>query len=87
MKLKQQDVSSEVLVTAIDVKYNFTEKIDANQEKMLNTVTEPLEGDWKLNISKAIFSKPRRTTRVKIMGISKLKERMVGDYRHNSNFD
>ena len=27
VKLKQQDVSSEVLVTAIDVKCNFTEQI------------------------------------------------------------
>ena len=35
VKLKQQEVSSEVLVTAIDVKCNFTEQINANQGKML----------------------------------------------------
>ena len=34
VKLKQQEVSSEVLVTAIDVKCNFTEQINANQGKM-----------------------------------------------------
>ena len=44
VKLKQQEVSSEVLVTAIDVKCNFTEQINANQRKMLNIVTELLEG-------------------------------------------
>ena len=54
-----------MLVTAIDVKYNLNEKINANQGKMLNTVTELLEGDWRLDILKAIFSKPSRTTRVK----------------------
>ena len=38
---------------------------------MLNIVTELLEGDWNLDISKAFFSKPfSRTTRVKILGIS-----------------
>ena len=36
VKLKQQKVFSEVLVTAIDVKFNFTEQINANQGKMLN---------------------------------------------------
>ena len=44
VKLKQQEVSSEVLVTAIDVKCSFTEQINANQGKMLNIVTELLEG-------------------------------------------
>ena len=44
MKQKQQDVSSEVLVTAIDVKCNFTSQMNANQWKMLNIVTELLEG-------------------------------------------
>ena len=29
VKLKQQEVSSEVLITAIDVKCNFTEQINA----------------------------------------------------------
>ena len=71
MKSKQQDVSSEVLVTAIDVKYNLTEKINTNQGKMLNTVTALLGGDWTLDISKVIFSKPSRTTRVKFFGVSK----------------
>ena len=62
VKLKQQEVSSEVLVTAIDVKCNFTEQINANQGKMLNIVTELLEGDWKLDTSKDFFSKTSRTT-------------------------
>ena len=31
VKLKQQEVSEEVIVTAIDVKCNFTEQINANQ--------------------------------------------------------
>ena len=44
VKLKQQAVSSEVLVTAIDAKCNFTEQINGNQGKMLNIVTELLEG-------------------------------------------
>ena len=56
VKLKQQEVSSEVLVTAIDVKCNFTEQINAIQGKMLNIVTKLLEGDWKLDTSKAFFS-------------------------------
>ena len=33
-----------MLVTAIDVKCNFTQQIIAKQGKMLNIVTEPLEG-------------------------------------------
>ena len=57
VKLKQQDVSSEVLVTAIDVKCNFTEQINANQGKMLN-MTELQEG----GTGKAFFSKTSRTT-------------------------
>ena len=57
VKLKQQDVSSEVLVTAIDVKCNFTKQINANQGKMLNKVTELLEADWKLDTSKAFNQK------------------------------
>ena len=43
-KSKQQDVSSEVFVTTIDVKCNFTTKINANQRKMPNIVTKLLEG-------------------------------------------
>ena len=35
MKLKQQDVSSEVLATAIDVKCNLIKQINANQGEML----------------------------------------------------
>ena len=54
MKQKQQDVSSEVLVTAIDVKCNFSSQMNANQWKMLNTVTELLEENWKLDISKVL---------------------------------
>ena len=33
VKLKQQNISSEVLVTAIDVKCNFTEQLNVNQLK------------------------------------------------------
>ena len=62
VKLEQQDVSSEVFVTAIDVKCSFTSQINAAQGKMLNIVTKLLEGDWKLDISKAFYSKTRRTT-------------------------
>ena len=43
VKLKQQDVSSEVLDIVIDVKYNFTGRINANQGKVINIVTELLE--------------------------------------------
>ena len=57
VKLKQQEVSSEVSVTAID----FTEQINANQAKMLNIVTELLEGGLE-KASKAFFSKTSRTT-------------------------
>ena len=45
LKFKQQDVCSEVFVTAVDVKSNFTKQINANQGKMLNIETELLEGD------------------------------------------
>ena len=38
---------------------------------MVNIVTKLLEGDWKLDISNAFLSKPSRTIRVKILGISK----------------
>ena len=62
VKLRQEDVSSEVLVTTIEVKCNFTKQINTNQGKMLNIVTELLEGDWKLDISKAFSSKISCTT-------------------------
>ena len=55
VKLKQQEVSSEVLVTAIDVKCNFTEQINANQGKMLNVVTELLEGRQETRHFKGLF--------------------------------
>ena len=61
VKLKQQEVSSEVLVTAIDVKCNFTEQINANQGKLLNIVTELLEGGLETRHFKG-FSKTSRTT-------------------------
>ena len=68
VKLKQQEVSSEVLVTAIDAKCNFTEQINANQGKMLNIVIELLGGggggwgDWKRDTSKAFLKKTSPTT-------------------------
>ena len=40
VKLQQQNISSGVLVTAIDVNCNFTEQINANPGKMLNTTQE-----------------------------------------------
>ena len=43
VKLMQLDVSSEVILTAIDVKCNFTQQINANKGKMLNIVTKLLE--------------------------------------------
>ena len=43
VKWKQRDVSSDVLVTAIDVKCNFAKRINANQGKMLNIVNVLLE--------------------------------------------
>ena len=55
VKLKQQEVSSEVLVTAIDVKCNFTEQINANQGKMLNVVTEFLDGGLETRHFKGFF--------------------------------
>ena len=55
VKLKQQEVSSEVLVTAIVVKCNFTEQINANQGKMLNIVTELLEGELETIHFKGFF--------------------------------
>ena len=71
VKLKQQHASCELLVTAIDVKFNFTWQINAAQGKMINIVTKLLEGDWKLDISNACFSKPSWMTRVKILEINK----------------
>ena len=71
MKLKKHDVSSEVLVTAIGVKCNFTPQIDTNQGKVLNTVTEHLEGDWQLEILKAFLSKLDVRPHPKISGFSK----------------
>ena len=47
----------------------FTQKISANRGKMLNIVTDLLEGDWKLDISKASFSEPSRATKIKVLGI------------------
>lgn len=44
VKLKLHDVSSEVSITAIDEKCNFTKQINANQGKMLNMVTELQRG-------------------------------------------
>ena len=54
---EQQEISSEVLVTAIDVKCNFTEQINANQGKMLNIVTELLEGGLETRHFKGFFLK------------------------------
>ena len=56
MKQKQQDTSPEVIVTAIDVKCNFTSQMNANQWKMLNIVTELLEGGLKTRHLKCSFS-------------------------------
>ena len=58
VKLKEQDISSEVLpvVIAIDV------QINANQEKMLNIVTELLEGGLESRHFKAFFSKTSHTS-------------------------
>ena len=39
VKLKEQDVSSKVLVTAIVVKCDFTLQVNANHGEMLNIVT------------------------------------------------
>ena len=57
VKLKQQEVSSEVLVTAI-------EQINANQGKMLNKVTELLEGGLETRHFKGFFleNQPYNTT-------------------------
>ena len=54
-KKKIKELSSEVLVTAIDVKCNFTEQINANQGKMLNIVTELLEGGLETRHFKVFF--------------------------------
>ena len=62
VKLKQQAVSSEVLVTAIDAKCNFTEQINGNQGKMLNIVTELLEGGLETRHFKGFFLETSRTT-------------------------
>ena len=56
VKLKQQDVSSEVLVASLDVKCNFTEQINANQGKMLNTLTALLEAGLETRHFKGFFS-------------------------------
>ena len=56
-KRKQQDISYEVLVIAIDVKCNFTKKIIANQGKMLNIVTRLLEGGLETRHFKGLFFK------------------------------
>ena len=80
VKLKQQEVSSEVLVTAIDVKCNFPEQINANQgikeEAILNIVTELLEGDWKLDTSlQRLFSrKPAVQPHLKNSGFLKARQ-------------
>ena len=57
VKLKPQDVSSSVLVTAIDVKCNFTKEINANQGKMVSIVTELLEGGMETRHFKGLFLK------------------------------
>jgi len=49
VKLKQQLVSTEVLVTAVDVKHKFTLKTEFKSRKKINTVTELLAEDWKLD--------------------------------------
>ena len=56
MKEKQQDTSSEVLVTEINVKCNFTSQMNANQWKMLNIVTKLFEGGLKTRHFKCSFS-------------------------------
>ena len=57
VKLQQQSISSGVLVTAIDVNCNFTEQINANPGKMLNTVTELLERGLGTRHFKGLFLK------------------------------
>ena len=57
VKLKQQDVSSEVLTTAIDVKYNSSYLMNANQGKMQNIVTKLLEGGLETRHFRALFLK------------------------------
>ena len=52
MKPKQQDTPPEVIVTAIDVKCNFTSQMN----EMLNIVTELLEGGLKTRHLKCSFS-------------------------------
>ena len=75
VKLKQQEVSSEVLVTAIDVKCNFTEQINANQGKMLNIVTELLEGGLETRHFRGLFSrKPAVQPHLKISGFPKARK-------------
>ena len=54
---KQRDVSSDVLVTAIDVKCIFTYRINAKQGKMLNIVNELLEGGLETINFKCLFLK------------------------------
>ena len=57
VKLKKPDVSSEVSVTAINVKCNFTQQINANQGKMLNIVTELIKRGLKTRHFKHLFLK------------------------------
>ena len=59
VKLKQQDISSEVLVVAIDVKCKFLKQINSNQGKMLNIVAELVKGELETRLYKlkAFFSK------------------------------
>ena len=59
MKLKQQDVNSEVLVTGIDVKCDFTSKINTNLRKMLNVATKLLEGGLETRHFKDLFLKTK----------------------------
>ena len=51
-------ISCEVLVTAIDVKCNFTKQINTNQGKTLNIVTDFLEGGLENRHFKGLFLKP-----------------------------
>ena len=55
VKLKEQDVSSTVLVTAIVVKCDFNLQINANHGEMLNIVTELLDGGLETTHFKGLF--------------------------------
>ena len=59
VKLKQEDVYSEVLVTGIDVKCNFTSKTNENLRKMLNIATKLLEGGLETRHFKDFFLKTK----------------------------